>query len=437
MKQKIFFLFLLLFTLSIYSQWTEQNVNFTSQSSGVKFISIVDADIAWVCSYDGTGNNQTSRDFSMTTDGGLNWNSGSISAPTNLSIASISGIDTFNAWVILFPQTGQGGGVFHTSNGGITWSQQTTASFTNSSFPNVVYFWDSSYGVCQGDPVGGYFEIYTTSDGGNSWSRVPQSNIPAPLSGEFGYESQIFHAGTRVWFTTNKGRIFRSSNQGLNWEAFQSPISDFGGNTSSGEISFWDNDNGMLIDTNGSLWRTNDGAETWSSVYVDSGDVFGSDISCVPGTTNTVVSSGVSHIDNTVRGSSYSTDGGIHWLPLGNNNQIEVSFLNVNTGWAGGFTSDTNTGGIFKYTGTELVLSTINKTITTFKAYPNPVKNNLTIEGIDTITNVSIFNLLGQKVIDANPNNTNTIINTESLNKGTYFAKVTINGATETMKIIK
>jgi len=45
--------------------------------------------------------------------------------------------------------------------------------------------------------------------------------------------------------------------------------------------------------------------------------------------------------------------------------------------------------------------------------------------------------MLGQKVLDVNPNTQNATINLENLNSGTYFTKVTINGAIETMKIIK
>jgi len=73
----------------------------------------------------------------------------------------------------------------------------------------------------------------------------------------------------------------------------------------------------------------------------------------------------------------------------------------------------------------------------TFKAYPNPVEDILTIEGVDIITNVTLFSLLGQKVLEASPNKATMKLDMSNLNNGTYFAKITINGASQTIKIIK
>jgi len=72
-----------------------------------------------------------------------------------------------------------------------------------------------------------------------------------------------------------------------------------------------------------------------------------------------------------------------------------------------------------------------------FIIYPNPVKDILTIEGVDIITNVTLFSLLGQKVLEASPNKATMKLDMSNLNNGTYFAKITINGASQTIKIIK
>ena len=61
-----------------------------------------------------------------------------------------------------------------------------------------------------GDPSGGYFEIYTTNDGGNNWSRVSQANIPDPIAEEYGILSLYTVVGNTIWFTTTKGRIYKS-----------------------------------------------------------------------------------------------------------------------------------------------------------------------------------------------------------------------------------
>ncbi|GGG39721.1 hypothetical protein GCM10010976_09240 [Bizionia arctica] len=72
-----------------------------------------------------------------------------------------------------------------------------------------------------------------------------------------------------------------------------------------------------------------------------------------------------------------------------------------------------------------------------FKYYPNPVINTLTVESKDNISNVSIYNIIGQQVKLVTPNNLKTTINMDELNNGVYFVTVTINGSQKTIKVIK
>ncbi|MEZ4792073.1 MAG: T9SS type A sorting domain-containing protein [Gelidibacter sp.] len=69
--------------------------------------------------------------------------------------------------------------------------------------------------------------------------------------------------------------------------------------------------------------------------------------------------------------------------------------------------------------------------------FPNPVKNELTLKAQGTIQNVSIYNMLGQEVLRTAPNTLESDINMNALQTGAYFVKVTINNATETIRIIK
>ena len=65
---------------------------------------------------------------------------------------------------------------------------------------------------------------------------------------------------------------------------------------------------------------------------------------------------------------------------------------------------------------------------TTFKLYPNPTKNNVIIESNHTINTILIFNSIGQKIKTILDVNTlSTEINTEQLNEGVYFIKLTTN----------
>jgi hypothetical protein len=55
--------------------------------------------------------------------------------------------------------------------------------------------------------------------------------------------------------------------------------------------------------------------------------------------------------------------------------------------------------------------------------YPNPVKNNLTIEANSTIERVSVYNILGQEVLSARPSSNTTTLQTNNLQKECILLK--------------
>jgi hypothetical protein len=72
-----------------------------------------------------------------------------------------------------------------------------------------------------------------------------------------------------------------------------------------------------------------------------------------------------------------------------------------------------------------------------FSYYPNPVKNILNLSYNQEISNVEVFNLLGQKVISNVINANDTEINMSGLPNGAYMVKVTSNNQVKTIKVIK
>ncbi|WP_338730865.1 T9SS type A sorting domain-containing protein [Mangrovimonas cancribranchiae] len=74
---------------------------------------------------------------------------------------------------------------------------------------------------------------------------------------------------------------------------------------------------------------------------------------------------------------------------------------------------------------------------TLFTYYPNPVNNMLSLKAQSNISNVSVYNMLGQEVIRTAPNTVTNDVNMSELQAGAYFVKVTVNGTTETIRIIK
>lgn len=72
------------------------------------------------------------------------------------------------------------------------------------------------------------------------------------------------------------------------------------------------------------------------------------------------------------------------------------------------------------------------------KVFPNPVESILTVTGNVTISQLTVTNLLGQKVMEVNVNGTNAELNVSSLPQGTYVLQVTGDtGASYTTKIIR
>lgn len=82
-------------------------------------------------------------------------------------------------------------------------------------------------------------------------------------------------------------------------------------------------------------------------------------------------------------------------------------------------------------------LGTIGNTISSLSYYPNPVKDVLHLGNKEAIASVSVFNMLGQKVLETTPNASQATINMGSLSTGSYIAKVVAGNQTMILKLIK
>lgn len=438
--KKILLLALAITGFSAQAQfWTPKATTFTTVSRGVNDISIVDDNVVWVKAYDGSGaNDQTVKQYARSVDGGNTWTSGNINlglgtGTATLGIGGIAGASATTAWVAAYPNSTTPGGIYKTENGGTTWTKQSTAIFNGAdSFPNLVYFWNMTDGFCQGDPDGGYFELYTTTNGGTNWVRVPQANIPAMLPGEYGYVHNYETIGNTIWMGTNKGRLFKSLNKGLNWTVSQSPVSDFAGASSAATYTFSDQNKGMLATSAGTLHKTMDGGATWTQI--PGTGVYFTDIAYVPGT-STVVANGSGDISY---GSYYSYDDGLTWNIAQEATQFTVlAIRNATTAFAGGFTLSPSEGGIFKYTGTALKTASFN--MGELKLYPNPTTGAVTITSAVALTNVEIYDFLGKKVQAQSFSSVNEAsLDMSNLSSGAYIVKATAeNGSVQTMKLMK
>ena len=92
---------------------------------------------------------------------------------------------------------------------------------------------------------------------------------------------------------------------------------------------------------------------------------------------------------------------------------------------------------VMNIVGTSATASVGDLELVSFNYYPNPVKDRLYMRAEETITNVSLFNLLGQKIKEINPTELAAELDLSSLAKGTYFVKAAVNDKMGSFKVVK
>lgn len=406
-------------------------------------ISIVDANTVWVDASDGSGGGAYPKVISKTTNGST-WTATNITgltSPNTATVSDISAVDANTAYIVTAPSSGTAGnGIYKTINGGTSWTKQT--GYSTASFANQIQFWDANNGFTAGDPVGGKFEMYKTSNGGTTWTVV--SGAPAQVGDEYSYnKSNKYVTGDNIWIGTSIGRLLHSTDRGTTWTASYTPVLDFAGNEvdgSSGTFAFKDGNNGLLIGVDGNtqavLYSTTNGGATWEPVNTTGTWYFG-DITYVPGTSNTYVTTGIYNADTTVQGSAYSKDGGVTWVSIDAGLQRgSVKFLNPTTGWAGQFSDGTaGVEGILKFSGDLSLAVNESSAKSNLKVFPNPAVDVVNLTSSKEVKSVTIYDLTGKKVKSTTDTKQ---INVSNLAKGTYILQANYgNGGVENTKLIK
>lgn len=69
--------------------------------------------------------------------------------------------------------------------------------------------------------------------------------------------------------------------------------------------------------------------------------------------------------------------------------------------------------------------------------YPNPVSTSLSISSLEKLDTISIYNVIGQEVLNLKINTTNAIINVSNFQNGIYIVKTFSEGKVSTSKFIK
>lgn len=419
MKKSLLFLGLLGFAGHVHAQtspWTIVNVptsNILSQSNIVQ-LHTLSPTMVWGVTSDKVATGAPAaipRNFirsNNTAGDQFDWGDISVtSGPTkSATVGNISGVNATTAVACSYPgstfdgASTYGGEIVKTTNGGQTWVKKTTSAQFQGGFCNWVHMFDATTGVALGDPTGNAFEILRTTDGGETWNRLT-SNIPAPLTDEYGNAGAFFAIGNTIWVgmaSQNQGsqvRVFKSTDKGLTWTASApTPITYL-----IDKIAFKDANNGIAFGYNTTAGaisavtyaRTSDGGATWTQITPNNtatGSFYRNDLDAVNGV---YYSTGPRFPVPTTNqapedfGSSYSTDG-VNWttITLSGSTLATVGYFfsmdlipgttpGTTAGYSGFYTDVNGLGGIYKYAGAITATATRNAALqSALNVYPNP-----------------------------------------------------------------
>ncbi|MFP9097879.1 SBBP repeat-containing protein [Flavobacterium sp. RHBU_24] len=132
----------------------------------------------------------------------------------------------------------------------------------------------------------------------------------------------------------------------------------------------------------------------------------------------------------------------IHWYAsaedvAASNSLPEGTVLIAGTTYYATQTVDGCESGYLAVTISEILKVTDPVRDVTLSYFPNPVKDNLTIVSSAMIESVSVYTILGQKVIDQQWNSTEGVINMQEIQEGSYLVYVNAKGITKSFVVLK
>jgi photosystem II stability/assembly factor-like uncharacterized protein len=169
----------------------------------------------------------------------------SVQTPVSENFTSVWILDTGKI-IIVSDQ----GTIVKTNDGGVTWN---TSAFAGNNFRSI-YFLDNLNGafVSNGTNVG----VFKTNDGGENWQSFAVDSLDTGNALFLTNNNNIYVVGS----FENKNNIRISYDGGLNWvKSFMPYIigSEFY------DIFFRDENNGIMVGTDGVFYSTNDGGALW------------------------------------------------------------------------------------------------------------------------------------------------------------------------------
>ncbi len=443
MKKKNYFLAISIFiTIAGNCQFIPMNLSY--QSSGTyshwpKLMSITNASTVWL----GTKRYNSSHyqvPYSWavhTSNGGATWQFDSIPLTGQPIIESMCAVDANTCFYDFSNIDWTNSSIWKTSNAGATWVKKTTTQFAGTGgFCDFYHAFDANVGVAVGDPTNGYFEIQRTTNGGDSWTRVPSSQIPPPLAGEWGFADVYSAEGDNVWFAATKAdgastwalRCYKSTDRGQHWTV--APVAGGFGNV---QMCFSTSQKGIVVDDYSMInyfFRTSDGGTTWVKDSIEVNGLPIASASAVDGFDGGFVMGFFNQSNNTGT-LLFTPDFFANTIVLDSNLALDpfyFQYQNATTGWVCG--QGTNTNSIWKYNGLLSSISNAARSPEKLVIVPNPSTTEALVKlpGLNDMDDMQlmIYDATGRLYENRpiNPGSGWTKLNATAYKSGVYLIKV-------------
>lgn len=330
MKKITFLLFLLLVSCS----QEKSRIDFIKLNSGVnsslRGLAVVNENVIWTTGSKGT--------VLKSTDGGTSWKNISPKGFTNTGFRDIHAWDDQKAVIMGIASPAR---FLKTEDGGVNWKEVYRNEIKEIFFDSIE-FWNDSCGMAFSDPVNGRHFIVKTNDYGDSWNQIDTSNIPLAVKGEAAFAASGTCISTfgdsLAWFITGgtEARVFRTKNQGNNWDVVSSPLISGLPTTGIYSVAFADEKNGFIVggdytrdkELNANAALTKDGGLSWI-LLKNKPAGFKSCVSYIPKMKNSIITTGTS-------GTDVSYNNGDSWVRVDTTSFNTIGFSNSLSGWAVG-----------------------------------------------------------------------------------------------------
>jgi photosystem II stability/assembly factor-like uncharacterized protein len=266
---KILFLTFYVFSIILFPQTRElkfELAGYKSLDSLVSFrgICTVDKNTVWISGSKGS--------VYFTRDGGEKWRKVKVPQSDSLDFRDIE-VTAPGVIVLMSSGAGEKSRIYRSDDNGKKW-RIVYQNFYNDGFLDTIEFWNEKNGIAIGDPVKGKFDILLTTDGGNNWCEPPGKNIPDAFVGEAQFAASgtcVSVSGNNVaWIATGgtKARILKTTDKGLTWRVFDTPILHSQPSEGIFSIHFSGRNIGLIV--GGNYLKENDKDST-SAFSVDGG----------------------------------------------------------------------------------------------------------------------------------------------------------------------